>query len=145
MIVLFSFGDFLVTSIYYLFFFCRFFLMELRLGNVRKFLKKVTSPNQVSTEKTMYMEYESWCVATNTRPTRKKMFSQTRSRYNKSLQHHKRVESSMDKDIIFKECVGCGCAIEKDGGCNLIDCPNCKTKWCWICLVKQDGVDCSHC
>lgn len=38
--------------------------------------------------------------------------------------------------FVFKECPKCGVMTEKTAGCDKIDCPNCKTKWCFYCGKK---------
>ena len=37
----------------------------------------------------------------------------------------------------IKNCVGCNHPVEKTGGCNLIKCKICKTKWCWVCHLQK--------
>lgn len=32
-----------------------------------------------------------------------------------------------------KPCPGCGVRIEKNGGCDYMQCPLCKTEFCWLC------------
>lgn len=33
----------------------------------------------------------------------------------------------------IKKCPGCQIPVQKNGGCNHINCPNCDSHWCWIC------------
>ena len=61
----------------------------------------------------------------------------TKTRKNQAKKRKIEPEQTKEKLIMFKECIGCGCAIEKDGGCNLMECPNCNTRWCWVCLQKK--------
>ncbi|CAE8716232.1 unnamed protein product, partial [Polarella glacialis] len=32
-----------------------------------------------------------------------------------------------------KSCPSCQMPIQKDGGCNFMDCPNCRRHFCWSC------------
>jgi hypothetical protein len=34
-----------------------------------------------------------------------------------------------------KQCPGCKTGIQKNGGCNHVECTNCKTHICWKCLA----------
>lgn len=33
----------------------------------------------------------------------------------------------------LKKCPQCGVLTIKNGGCDAMKCPRCKTKWCWAC------------
>lgn len=36
------------------------------------------------------------------------------------------------KSGVYLRC-NCGSTLEKDGGCNYVQCPVCKLEWCWEC------------
>ena len=38
----------------------------------------------------------------------------------------------------YKDCPGCGVAVEKTSGCNHITCP-CGTHWCFVCRHVSDA------
>lgn len=41
-----------------------------------------------------------------------------------------------------KICVGgCGRLIDKEDGCNFVECAGCKTQMCWVCNKKKYGED----
>ena len=42
--------------------------------------------------------------------------------------------SGIYQDLFTKECLGCGMAISKNGGCNHMSCKKCQKEFCWKCL-----------
>eukprot|EP01112_Ceratiomyxa_fruticulosa_P017100 TRINITY_DN5267_c0_g1_i1.p1 TRINITY_DN5267_c0_g1~~TRINITY_DN5267_c0_g1_i1.p1 ORF type:complete len:652 (+),score=121.35 TRINITY_DN5267_c0_g1_i1:1419-3374(+) len=38
-----------------------------------------------------------------------------------------------------KGCIKCGVNVEKNGGCNHMTCPQCKTEYCWVCMKPWRG------
>lgn len=47
------------------------------------------------------------------------------------------IESKASISIKFKQCPHCQVYTERIGGCKLITCKMCKTKWCWKCGLKK--------
>lgn len=47
------------------------------------------------------------------------------------------------EELGFKDCPTCNTHIQKDEGCNHINCTACGTHICWLCLkIFTDGDDC---
>eukprot|EP01113_Clastostelium_recurvatum_P015872 TRINITY_DN1896_c0_g1_i1.p1 TRINITY_DN1896_c0_g1~~TRINITY_DN1896_c0_g1_i1.p1 ORF type:complete len:742 (-),score=149.74 TRINITY_DN1896_c0_g1_i1:26-2251(-) len=38
-----------------------------------------------------------------------------------------------------KPCIKCHVSVEKNGGCNHMTCPQCKSEWCWVCMKSWRG------
>ncbi|KAK4457704.1 E3 ubiquitin-protein ligase itt1, partial [Cladorrhinum samala] len=43
----------------------------------------------------------------------------------------------MTKEIVIKDCPGCGVSTEKGAGCDHIECPNCGMHWCFYCRAAS--------
>ncbi|EFA74627.1 ARIADNE-like protein [Heterostelium album PN500] len=48
-------------------------------------------------------------------------------------------ETSHWKVVNCKQCPKCSVSVEKNGGCNHMNCRQCQYEWCWVCLRSWKG------
>lgn len=53
------------------------------------------------------------------------------------------VLAQLSREQKHKPCPTCGVMVIRDGGCNMISCPNCRQEWCFACR-GAGGEGCTH-